>query len=61
VRNVTTGQPPEAGILGDDAVSFGSGLLGLIVRPSRCSAPRQVCEAQVARWTRQWPELSARL
>jgi len=24
VRNVTTGQPPEAGILGDDAVSFGS-------------------------------------
>jgi len=27
VRNVTTGQPPEAGILGDDAVSFGSGLL----------------------------------
>jgi uncharacterized protein len=36
-----------------------SELLGLIVRPGPGLAPRQVCEAEVARWTRQWPELSA--
>jgi hypothetical protein len=36
-----------------------SDLFGLVLRPNPVLAPRQVYEAKVARWTGQWPELSA--
>ena len=36
-----------------------SDLFGLVLRPNPVLAPRQVYAAKVARWTRQWPELSA--
>ena len=32
-------------------------LLALVVRPNRVLAPREVYEAKVARWSREWPEL----
>jgi len=32
-------------------------LLALVVRPNRVLAPREVYEAKVARWSRQWPQL----
>jgi hypothetical protein len=35
-----------------------SDLFGLVLRPNPALAPRQVYEAKVARWTRQWPELT---
>jgi hypothetical protein len=33
-------------------------LLGLIVRPNRVLAPREVYEAKAARWSREWPQLA---
>jgi uncharacterized protein len=33
-------------------------VLGLVVRPNQVLAPRHVYEAKVARWQRQWPELT---
>ena len=36
-----------------------SDLFGLVLRPNPALAPRQVYEAKVARWTGQWPELTA--
>ncbi|MEV1175056.1 nucleotidyltransferase family protein [Nonomuraea sp. NPDC049784] len=32
---------------------------GLVLRPNPRQAPRHVYEAKVARWTRDWPELTA--
>ncbi|WP_431911587.1 nucleotidyltransferase family protein [Nonomuraea jabiensis] len=32
---------------------------GLVLRPNPRQAPRHVYEAKVARWTSQWPELTA--
>jgi hypothetical protein len=33
-------------------------LFGLVVRPNRRQAPREVYEAKAARWQRHWPELT---
>ncbi|MGV9374510.1 nucleotidyltransferase family protein [Nonomuraea sp. NPDC003707] len=32
---------------------------GLVLRPNPRQAPRHVYEAKVARWTEEWPELTA--
>ena len=33
-------------------------LFGLVVRPNRVRAPREVYEEKASRWARQWPALT---